>query len=275
MHVLMKPYHSDDPLNRTAADNAEWLLRFKRAMGIMPASENPNGTSNGWIDNTMDVQSTDQWNDVSTGVFDATSTSIYPPVSAPQASNMGNMVDFTVPREAANTPTLSASGVVFASKDFEDKLVQFSVAEVASSGRMPPDEAIQAKAKEISGLEVWQAELTPADDPTLLNGFKQLVIDKVKAVLGAHDDRPAQPFPHYQHTQPQQAQPHSASLLSPSVPTADRGMDAIDPGLLPALDPNTINVAETRMSPPTPVVHVAISEKRLEEIIGEMGRGGG
>lgn len=221
-------------------------------------------------------QGTDQWNGMSAGFFESgPTTAPYPSVSPPEASTIDSTMDFTTPLngiEGINTPTLSASGTVFTSKGFEDKLMQFSIAEVASSGRMPPDEAIQAKAKEISGLEVWQAETTPADDPTLLTSFKQLVVNKLKKVLGDHSERSTEPFSQYQNPQPQ---PSSASMLSPSIPAPDRGMDAIDPGLLPALESGTGNAAEAQIKPPTPVVHVAISEKRLDEILGELGRGGG
>lgn len=79
------------------------------------------------------------------------------------------------------------AGGVFANRDFEDKLMQFAVSEVASSGRLPPDDAIRARAKELSGFEVWQVAPTPVDDPVLLTRFKTLVVDKVKAVLGDPD----------------------------------------------------------------------------------------
>lgn len=240
-------------------------------MGILPASDDPSVTADVWMGGLNEEQGTDQWKDMNAEFFASSpQTAIYPSVSAPQASAIDNVMDFAAHVESINAPKLSASGAIFASKDFEDRLIQFSVAEVASSGRMPPDEAIQAKAKEISGLEVWQAETTPADDPALLSRFKQLVVDKVKAVLGGHDERSTKPFPQYQ--QPQ-VQPPSASMLSPSLPTPDRGMDAIDPGLLPDLEPRIGNVTQAQTKPPTPIVHVAISEKRLEEIIGEMGRG--
>lgn len=232
-------------------------------MGILPASDDPSVAVDALMGGMNEQNDANQAKDMDAGLFESVPiTTAYPLVSAPQATPINDAID----------AIFATSGTVFSSKDFEEKLIQFAVSEVASSGRIPPDEAIKAKAKEISGLEVWQAETTPADDPTLLAGFKQLVIDKVKAVLGAHEDRPANPFPQYQHSQTKQS---LASVLSPSVPTPDRGMDAIDPGLLPALDPATRSKAETQISPPTPIVQVAISEKRLEEIIGEMGRGGG
>lgn len=163
---------------------------------------------------------------------------------------------------------LPSPGLVFASREFEDKLVQFAVSEVASSGRMPADEALQARAKEISGLEVWQAQPTPADDPVSLTAFKMMVVEKVKAVLGGHNDGAG----HDQQQQQQPPPPPQAAGQAGYSPnhTSKRGMDAIDPGLLPALEPGM----ETGQSDITgalcaEVVHVAISEKRLDEIIDE------
>ncbi|KAJ4407132.1 hypothetical protein N0V82_009976 [Gnomoniopsis sp. IMI 355080] len=145
------------------------------------------------------------------------------------------------------------TGTVFASHEFEDKLLQFAVSEVASSGRMPPDEAIQARAKELSGFEVWQTALTPADDPVLLANFKKLVVDKVTAVLGSQE----------QGSGP--VQKSQATTFPATDHTPERGQDAIDPGLLPALDAGE----EVTTAGASPTVHVAISEKRLDEIIDE------
>lgn len=159
--------------------------------------------------------------------------------------------------DAMDVPLLPDPGAVFASRDFEDKLVQFAVAEVASSGRMPADEAIRARAKEISGLEVWQAQPTPADDPVLLAKFKVLVVDKVKAVLGGHDEGSINDKP-------------QTSTVSPVVGhTPGRGLDAIDRGLLPALEPGA-GVKRSGSSPLPPDVQVAISEEKLDEILNEI-----
>lgn len=170
------------------------------------------------------------------------------------------------PAHALDAP-LPNPGLVFASREFEDKLVQFAVSEVASSGRMPADEALQARAKEISGLEVWQAQPTPADDPVLLTGFKMMVVEKVKAVLGGHNDGAGR----NQKQQQQQPQPQAAGNTGhPPSHVLERGLDAIDPGLLPALEPG-METGQSEISGAlcAEVVHVAISEKRLDEIIDE------
>lgn len=169
------------------------------------------------------------------------------------------------PVDIPGAPSLANPGLVFVSREFEDKLVQFTVSEVASSGRMPADEAIQARAKEVSGLEVWQAQPTPADDPVLLAKFKMMVVDKVKAVLGGRDDRTM-------HRRPPAAASGSAMVHPPpGRHTPERGLDAIDPGLLPALEPGMVTGKSEISSGGTRAedVQVAISEKRLDEIITE------
>lgn len=151
------------------------------------------------------------------------------------------------------------SGAVFSSQDFEDKLMQFAVAELAGSGRMPPDEALIARAKEISGMEVWQAEATEADDSALLGRFKTQVMEKVKAILSGQDDN-----------SPRQ-QVNMISSPPPASRTPERGMDTIDPGLLPALPPAGAGKARKSSILPLPTgVQVAISEQTLEEILRDI-----
>lgn len=159
----------------------------------------------------------------------------------------------------------SNPGAVFSSQDFEDKLMQFAVAEVATSGRMPADEALIARAKEILGFEVWQAETTPADDPDLLGRFKVLVVDRVRTVLGDPGDS--------NHSNKNSSPMLPTSTISSPPPTthhSERGMDAIDPGLLPDLPPAGADAKKNSVSPLPGDVQVAISEARLEEILREI-----
>lgn len=152
----------------------------------------------------------------------------------------------TTGRAAATTargnPT-DARGAVFASRDFEDKLVQFVESEVASSGRLPTDAAIQARARELAGFEVWQAAPTPADDPVLLAKLKTLAMDKVETVL---DDVPMGTRGSSSSSSRKRRRRRSSATAQRAYPAAplpehtpvQRGLDAIDPGLLPALDAN-------------------------------------
>lgn len=190
------------------------------------------------------------------------------PVTHPTALGSGDSsVDFSdFPMSdvqstgTTHSPVSVNSGAVFSSRGFEDQLMQFAVAELASSGRMPPDEALIARAKEISGMEVWQAEMTEADDPALLGKFKAVVVFKVKAVLGGQ---------HAAHS----PIPRTNTIASPApaMRTPERGMDAIDPGLLPEPLPAGMETArKSRVSPLPPDVQVAISEQTLDEILRDI-----
>lgn len=159
----------------------------------------------------------------------------------------------------------SNPGAVFSSQDFEDKLIQFAVAEVATSGRMPADEALTARAKEILGFEVWQAETTPADDPELLGRFKVLVVDRVRTVLGDPGDSN-----HSNHSNSPMLRTSTISSPPPTTHHSERGMDAIDPGLLPDLPPAGADAKKNSVSPLPGDVQVAISEARLDEILREI-----
>lgn len=165
---------------------------------------------------------------------------------------------------AMGVPAPSNPGAVFNNQDLEDKLMQFAVAEVATSGRMPADEALAARAKEILGFEVWQAETTPADDPNLLGRFKALVVDKVRTVLGGPGES------NYDHkNSPRQT---SSPISSPPHTThhSERGMDAIDPGLLPDLPPASADRKKSSAPPFQGDVQIAISEARLDEILRDI-----
>lgn len=243
---------SDDPLNHTAADNAEWLLRFKRSVGILPAADGDGLPEDTWTDS---ARRSNSWSKTTSGP--GTSSAAPTPFMSTEAMQIdgGPLPSLDFGSIEAMDIQQMERGTVFASRDFEDKLVQFAVSEVASSGRMPPDEAIQARAKELSGFEVWQTAPTPADDPVLLDKFKKLVVEKVTAVLGDQDGASGGTVQRI----------YAGTTISAKDHTPERGQDAIDPGLLPALNSDqglTTNTA-------SPIVHVAISEKRLEEIIDE------
>lgn len=257
---LLTDLTSDDPFNHTAADNAEWLLRFKRSAGILPAEEGeglPEYMIKGGLGRAK------PWSDGHSPLSEAIAPSV--PMQPMQIDpvpdlaldpSAGLPMDIIHPSPTATT-TATATGTVFANRDLEAKLVQFAVSEVASSGRLPPDTAIQARARELWGFEVWQAAPTPVDDPVLLAQFKALVVDKVKAVLGDHEAGGGAP-----------AAQRTEALFVPSLDhaRAERGLDAIDPGLLPTLDSNLEMTGAAKTSP---TVHVAVSEARLHEIISE------
>lgn len=238
-HFQWLMLYSDDPFHKTPADNPEWLLGFKRAMGLIPSTD---AEENQAWSSAIPTQP-DQWQ----GTAAPEPFHNTPPVPEPMQIDSGEI------------------GLVFTNRTFEDRLVQFAVAEVATSGKLPVDEAIQARAKELSGLEVWEATATPVDDPVLLEKFKAMVVERVKAVLGGFNDqnsmRTSQEPP--SRSASSMAARNGIRKKSPLSNAPDRGMDAIDPGLLPALEPELGAGANENE------VQVAISESRLDEIITE------
>jgi len=161
--------NSDDPWNQTAADNAEWLRRFKRDVGVLPADEGPGlpATDGGW-----------NVNDGGTGFA--------PPYAFPKAQ-MGLFNDkvpielrdgarlFETESSTANkflqtfTTRYAAPATVFCSRELERGLTEFTEGELAK-GAFPADGALQQKAREILGTPA-----TAADDAVLLGKFKDMM----------------------------------------------------------------------------------------------------
>lgn len=61
----------------------------------------------------------------------------------------------------------SRPATVFCSRELENGLVQFVQKQVADTGRMPSDTAMQSRARDIA-----KADYTSAEDPALLGKFK-------------------------------------------------------------------------------------------------------
>ena len=159
-------YDDDDPWNQTAADNAEWLIRFKRNVGLAPATTGP-GLPLGEA----------SWSVESGG------TGFCPPYLNPKAPPAPFLEDVNVRMEdkvykvKAKTAGkfLQSMGerwqkpaTVFCSRDLEDGLSEYVKSQVAS-GVVPSDVSLRAKAKEILGVQE-----TAADDAQLLEKFKSL-----------------------------------------------------------------------------------------------------
>ncbi|KAK7721421.1 hypothetical protein SLS64_001717 [Diaporthe eres] len=249
-------------------DSAEWLIRFKRSTGILPITEGPGLPDDLGIGAVGSGLRTRLQGPHSASASPKPTILAHAPFTGQNATvSSGLGADFNmINSHSYGNSSMSVSsnpGAVFNSQDFEDKLMQFAVAEVATSGRMPADEALIARAKEILGFEVWQAETTPADDPELLGRFKVLVVDRVKTVLGDPGDS--------NHSN-KNSSPMMPTISSPPPTThhSERGMDAIDPGLLPDLPPAGADAKKNSVSPLPGDVQVAISEARLEEILREI-----
>ncbi|KAL3303537.1 C2H2 type zinc finger containing protein [Colletotrichum asianum] len=164
-------YDDDDPWNQTAADNAEWLQRFKRDAGITkdPGPGLPPG---------------DSWS-LSQG-----GTGFAPPYAFPK----GNMAPFA--DKSANVPIRDARmfdtdsailnkyletfktryakpATIFCARELEDGLVRFVETEFAITGTFPSDDALRAQARLI-----LKQPTTAADDQVLLDKFKGWVSTK-------------------------------------------------------------------------------------------------
>ncbi|KAG8407106.1 hypothetical protein J3458_020600 [Metarhizium acridum] len=178
-------YDDDDPWNQTAADNAEWLQRFKRDVGIAkdPGPGLPKGYS---------------WS-LSQG-----GSGFAPPYAYPKGNVEPflqdvevNMRDgaklFKAGHDAANhfLETLlsenSRPANVFCSRELEAGLVQFVKKNVTDTGRLPTDAAMQMRAKDIVN-----ATETAADDPVLLEKFKAWMKGQLAHALPADDDQTSQ-----------------------------------------------------------------------------------
>jgi len=182
-------YEDDDPWNQTAADNAEWLRRFKRQVGILTDPSLP-GLPEGL-----------QWNITQGGsgfappyVFPNPNVPIAPvkddspititqggkPIQAESATATKYLQTFT----ARHQPP----ALVFCSRELEAGLVKFVEEQVslshglgggtvAAQAAFPRDEAIKAKAREI-----LKTDNTAADDEVLLEKFKGMMKERMGLV---------------------------------------------------------------------------------------------
>ncbi|KAG0649171.1 TGF-beta-induced transcription factor 2 [Hyphodiscus hymeniophilus] len=146
-------YDDDDPWNQTAADNAEWLVRFKRDIGLAPAESGPGLPL-----------SQPSWR-VGMG-----GTGFSPPYLNPKAPLLRSQKTSKTAgkflqsmRERWQKPA-----TVFCSRELEDGLGAFAKSELAR-GVVPTDAALRAKGREILGVQE-----TAADESQLLEKFKVL-----------------------------------------------------------------------------------------------------
>ncbi|KAG9236779.1 hypothetical protein BJ875DRAFT_455420 [Amylocarpus encephaloides] len=160
-------FDDDDPWNQTAADNAEWLLRFKRDVGLAPQTDGPGlpHASTSW--------------QVGLG-----GSGFMPPYLNPAgdlSSHLGEDVPVRMEDKVYNIKASTAQkfaksiktrfpppGTVFCSRELERGLNDF-VFEHAAMGSPVSDEAIRGRARELMGVEE-----TAADDIHLLEKFKAM-----------------------------------------------------------------------------------------------------
>ncbi|CAK7227852.1 hypothetical protein SBRCBS47491_006709 [Sporothrix bragantina] len=208
-------YDDDDPWNQTAADNAEWLLRFKRDVGILPAEGGPGLP----LENTS-------WNLSQGGTGFAPpycfpKTPLAPISSSSGEANSGegssgsggrspmmpmqnpptmHGIEFEMAPETTNkylqsfTTRYAKPATVFCSRELENGLMDYVRTATAQNGQaFPSDEALRAKACEI--LNCTPQHGTPADDKELLSKFKTMVRGMLAAdqILQASAQLPPMP----------------------------------------------------------------------------------
>lgn len=170
----LTPIHSDDPWNQTAADNAEWLRRFKRDAGILTDPSLP-GLPEG-----------NQWC-LTQGGSGFAPPYAFPNPKAPVAPFAEDHVpipmcdDRFIPAESTTASKyirgLAARpqiATVFCSRELESSLVEFVEHEITDTGVFPSDDALRAKARDI-----LQMAATAADDAVLLEKFKRMMKERM------------------------------------------------------------------------------------------------
>ncbi|KAF4415911.1 Homeobox 4 [Fusarium acutatum] len=174
-------FDDDDPWNQTAADNAEWLLRFKRDVGILPSGPGLPLDINSWSITDGGTGFAPPFAFPNKKMRHATSSS--PASSSPATtSHNSDKVEIFVGNEEAPFETNQAlldgyietfssrydrPATVFCSRELESGLISFVEAEIERGAGFPSDEAMRLRGREILGCDK-----TAADDPDLLARFK-------------------------------------------------------------------------------------------------------
>ncbi|CAK7266777.1 hypothetical protein SEPCBS119000_002203 [Sporothrix epigloea] len=192
-------YDDDDPWNQTAADNAEWLMRFKRDVGILPADGGPGLTvdSPSWslsqggtgfappycfpkaqlaplpsLPSTNSGEATGGESCSASGGCPMASAMQIPP--AMHGSRYGPAPEMANKYLQTFTTRYAKPATVFCSRELENGLTEYVQTFAAlNSNLFPSDEAIRARACEILGCTPQHG--TPADDQVLLDKFKDMV----------------------------------------------------------------------------------------------------
>lgn len=169
-------FDDDDPWNVTAADNCEWLRRFKRDHGIISDDSGPGlpdvvgwsvhhggtGFAPPYVYPTTAIEETGGGGG-GTGTVQIPVRAGAKPFEADQRA-----VDSYLQGLKTRYPP---PPTVFCSRELEAGLTEFVQSQqMATGGALPSDEMLRAKAKEILGTET-----TAAEDVVLLDKFKAIV----------------------------------------------------------------------------------------------------
>ncbi|EXL40796.1 hypothetical protein FOCG_16740 [Fusarium oxysporum f. sp. radicis-lycopersici 26381] len=187
----------DDPWNQTAADNAEWLLQFKRDVGILPSGPGFSLDTNAWNITHGGTGFAPLYvfpNKRMLHAISSTPASVNIPIGMNESTMTTNLtttspglekVEIFIGNNATPFETNQAlldgyietfssrygrPATVFCSRELESGLVSFVEAEIIRGAGFPSDEALKLRSREILG-----SDKTAADDPGLLDKFKEWV----------------------------------------------------------------------------------------------------
>ncbi|KAI3318700.1 hypothetical protein HD806DRAFT_309719 [Xylariaceae sp. AK1471] len=244
-------YDDDDPWNQTAADNAEWLQRFKIDAGILPPGSGPG----------LGIRSV-AWNvkEGGTGfappyVSPNPTATIEPLHGNPQIYIRDEVKPFESDASTANhflqtfTQRYPAPAKIFCSRELENGLTEYVKRELQKIGSFPSDAQLQERARDIMGMQK-----TACDDPLLLGKFKAAL---------------------QRSTFLQQPIPMGASFgldfsatLPASMPTTS-ALSAQLSSSMPALDP-TLSVAGADSLPADMDLDLNFTEQELNDILKDV-----
>ncbi|EEU34521.1 uncharacterized protein NECHADRAFT_97913 [Fusarium vanettenii 77-13-4] len=185
-------FDDDDPWNQTAADNAEWLLRFKRDAGILPPGPGLTLGTNSWNLSQGGTGFAPPYAFPGKRILHAASTT-------PASTDISGGTN-TLPAMAASTAALDKyietfasryerPAAVLCSRELETGLVRYVKADIAGGTGFPSDEALKLRGRHIVG-----SKETAADDPTLLGKFKVWVMSQLRPPQEQQQQQQQQPM---------------------------------------------------------------------------------
>lgn len=162
---------SDDPWNQTAADNAEWLQRFKRHCGIV--KDGGPGLSDG-----------PEW------AVEQGGSGFAPPYVFPKSQHEPFSEDVQITLQSGTKPFTAGQSVansflqdlksryprpavIFCSRELELGLIDFVKASVETTGCLPSTDAVCAEGKRVHSYEP-----SPMDDGALVDKFQEWMTRK-------------------------------------------------------------------------------------------------
>ncbi|VUC22103.1 unnamed protein product [Clonostachys rosea] len=168
-------YESDDPWNQTAADNVEWLQRFKRDSGIINDAGPGLPECSAWA--------VEQGGSGFAPPYTFPKSQLQPFSGDVQISMRAGTKPFSAGQTGANgflenlTSRDQRPAAIFCSRELERRLLEFTRESVVDTGRLPSGDSLRRYARQIMGTDT-----TPVDDPVLLARFQEWIVQKCPGV---------------------------------------------------------------------------------------------